>query len=421
MATVTVRGYVSNVSTVSSAAATLVLPAGLVDGDTATVMVTLMAAAGTTVTMTGWTTQAGPVTINNAEVTYVFTKTVAAADSGTTVTATLSGTTGWSMVGLVTDGPFDAIAAATNTTLSGTATIPAYTPVAADCLAVFLVGRKAASTDTTGGTPGTGWTRQVDTQATSSAIGGAHAEAIIDSRQLVGQAGSTQGASTAAWNSTARSAQWVVTIAPRASSTVPGAGTVAATSSSSGAGTTRLAGAAATPAVTALVGAAVGLAVAAGVTGAASGSPGAATSQQSGAGRAAAASTVTGAATLAPAGAGIAASASSSFGGATVLATGAGTTPAATSSIGAAGGSYLAGGQAAAVTAVLTGDGTAIAEGAGLAHALSSVFGTARTFIPPRNVTATVVEHQRTVTAVEHVRTMTVSEHTRTITAADRS
>ncbi|WP_147456015.1 hypothetical protein, partial [Nocardioides mangrovicus] len=54
----------------------------------------------------------------------------------------------WAIAGLVTDGPYDAVASATNTALTTTPTIPAYTPVAADTLAVYFIARKRAAGET---------------------------------------------------------------------------------------------------------------------------------------------------------------------------------------------------------------------------------------------------------------------------------
>jgi hypothetical protein len=164
----------------------------------------------------GWTLVAsngtGPVNC------WLFVRSVGPSDSGTAVSVSLAVSTRWHVgVTVVSGGNQDALSAATTSVLyNATQTVPALTPVLNGCVDLVLGG--LASNTAAGAiatTPPTGFTEDLDS---SSATGsGNDISVYVAHRQLSGQAGVSQAATTTSSSPGARAVLWRLTVAPTVS------------------------------------------------------------------------------------------------------------------------------------------------------------------------------------------------------------
>lgn len=211
----------ANSGTTGGTAPSVTLPSGVQDGDLGLLVVG--ESVSTTLTApAGWTVVDGPEQ-GGASVAYgwLCSKTLTAADSGTTITGTFANWSPWAAaVIVVRGGSYEQFTWASATASTETTnTLPAFTPTADDCLAVLLMNLTTSSGQVSITTaPPSGWTEQEDTSTNYSSF---NVGAYIATKQLAGQGGTEQASTTCESNVNHRAGAWMVTVAPAA---VPQAG-----------------------------------------------------------------------------------------------------------------------------------------------------------------------------------------------------
>ena len=211
-----VRGsYGDTAGSTATANVSITLPTGIVSGDISWLVISTNSSVATLNPPTGWENTAGPVDNSNVCRSWLFRKVMDGSESGTVVTATFSQSGRWTGAGLVigdTTGQ-DSLTFAQDTTTDLTASLPPFTPVADDCLAVGFVGAQHPSGQPSGFSPPAGWTELED--RSTSFGSGANLSAVVVSKQLTGQAGTAQPSVDGTWVGNTRNNQWVVTFAPQ--------------------------------------------------------------------------------------------------------------------------------------------------------------------------------------------------------------
>jgi hypothetical protein len=170
----------------------------------------------------GWTLVDGPRQAgSNTTQGWLYKKTAVSGDSGASVSMVISASTRWQVLAFVVrSGTLDQVSygvgASTLTTVNN---IPAFTPIADDCLAVVLMDMASGSgVGNMATTPPTGYTEVVDVSTTSGSLDSC---VYLATKQLTGQAGTAQGTTTATTNVNHRSNAWVVTFAGVAGGNLP--------------------------------------------------------------------------------------------------------------------------------------------------------------------------------------------------------
>jgi fibronectin-binding autotransporter adhesin len=194
-----------------------------------------------TPTVTGWTqvgtTQTIPTGANN-EFISLWKRTMQAGD--TTVTATWASLTGRASIdGAIVPGADPSALDLTPVNFNGAAdtgsslTIPAFTPVTADDLALIVMMRRTAAGSTTTVTPPTGWIELTDHSSSNGT--GTKTGGWAGYRQLSGQAGVSQPSFTFNFASTNNNGfGWLVVLKPTATAgalDLSGSGTLTVTGS----------------------------------------------------------------------------------------------------------------------------------------------------------------------------------------------
>lgn len=199
----------------NSTSPSITLPSGIQTGD----LIYLVIHDGGTATLSaapsGYSLVDGPEQAgSNTCQGWIYSKTATSADSGTAVSATLSTALRWAMMALIVrNGAFDAVTyGVAASTLTTTNNVTAFTPVANNCLAMFLMDMSSGSgVGNMATTPPTGWTEVVDFSGTTGSLDvGLYAA----TKQLSGQAGTLQSATTCTTNVNHRANGWVLTLAP---------------------------------------------------------------------------------------------------------------------------------------------------------------------------------------------------------------
>lgn len=198
----------------------ITLPAGIQSGD----KIVLLIHDGGNVTLTdtgltsaGFALRDGPRQAgSNTAQGWIYDKTASGSESGTNVACSISASLRWVVMAFVVrNGTFDQITyAVAASTLTTTNIRGAYTPVANDCLALFIMGMTSTSgvgSMTT--TPPTGYTEVVDFSTTTGSL---DVGSYLASKQLTGQAGVSQTADTTSCttNVNHRATGWGMTFAP---------------------------------------------------------------------------------------------------------------------------------------------------------------------------------------------------------------
>lgn len=194
------------------------LSAGIAASSTAYMLIHATSASATLTGFSGWTVD-GPYQADaGTGVTYSFllSRAVGTADSGTTHTGTLSaGTPRWriqSMVissGAVVGTPVHLADATADTTTN----YPAFTPGAADCDAILIAGMTSVSGQLTmAATPPTGYSTLFEDE---SNYGSANEIGLLFSRRaMTGQNGVLQAATTGTNTKTHRANTWAIVVQP---------------------------------------------------------------------------------------------------------------------------------------------------------------------------------------------------------------
>lgn len=207
-------GVLTSVATpATSTAPTVTLPASIQAGSTAYLVLNVSGAVLPTLTgFAGWTVVAAPTVHTTGGDAWLLSKSVGTSDSSTAASGTLSASQKWHIAVAVVNGTQDATPTLTQTTaLSGTPGVPAITPVAANCLDLVMAGLIGGSgTGAIVSTPSSGFTEDLDN---STATGGNEVAVYVEHKQLVGQAGTSQGATTITAAPTARAYVFRVTVA----------------------------------------------------------------------------------------------------------------------------------------------------------------------------------------------------------------
>lgn len=219
MATVPVAGYIDVASTTNSNSRQFTLPAIIQPGSLAYVLVAWGSGTSVTATLSGWTLVDGPYNSGNSTANWsLFSKSVGTADEGDTHTISFSSGVQSAVGGIVALASLDSISEV-DQDIPGVTTSPiaGFTPEVDDCLAVSFVSGYHASGATPGGTPSSGWTRRASSSTTPTTQ--AILEQALDTKQLTGQAGIEQSATSIDWTASTRTAKWVLTLAPIAAPT----------------------------------------------------------------------------------------------------------------------------------------------------------------------------------------------------------
>lgn len=200
---------------------TLTMPAAIPNGSIAYLIVHWTANV-TLTTPTGWIPVAGPTQAGTVLNSYdsLFSRNVGAGDSSSAVLATFSGAVRAAMaVSVVSGGSFDQIAYVGTGTAALTGNVPAFTPITTgNCTALLFAGM--SSTTATGvitTTPPATWAEQIDDSTAFGTL--VEAATYIASKQLVGQSGIPQAATTMTSNVNHRTGCWVVTFGTAAQPT----------------------------------------------------------------------------------------------------------------------------------------------------------------------------------------------------------
>lgn len=161
----------------------------------------------------GWTARGTVLVSGSILSARIYTKTLTAADSSTTVSETLAATK-WTTICIVLrgaettlDGIVSGPAQTSNTT---SLTIPAITPVADDCLLVAPSGIRLSTATTPQYTAASGWTEQADLTGGASPCN----SAALATKQLTGQAGVAQGPDTATLGNASQIGTFTIAVAP---------------------------------------------------------------------------------------------------------------------------------------------------------------------------------------------------------------
>lgn len=215
---VTIRGTPASGSTSANATTTpaITVPAGAQAGDYAHFVLTFNVTS-TITPPTGWTVTPMVSSINNNNYLYVYEKTLTGGDLGGSLasTSSVSGVSAASCVVYSGAAGLDATSAVGNNASFGTAvTVPAVTPVAGDCLQLYVVSAAGgtASTAVAESTP-TGFTEDVD-NSTSGPAGVFWRGHAVGHAQLAGQAGVAQSALSVTASQTVRYVAYAFTLAP---------------------------------------------------------------------------------------------------------------------------------------------------------------------------------------------------------------
>lgn len=220
----------------------ITLPAGIPASSTAYLVLHMNTLPTTTTPPSGWTEVQAPIqagTVSNAY-TALYSKSVGASDSGTTVACATTGTTPRYAVAVVvvSGGTIDVAPALTATgTASTSHNYGAVTPGADNCFDVLIGG---FSNTTAGGaishTPPAGWTEDVDNSTTYGTS--IDVATWIGHRTLSGQSGVSQAAGSVTANVNSRANLWRFTVSPTAPANVSPTVTVAASTTTPAPGQT---------------------------------------------------------------------------------------------------------------------------------------------------------------------------------------
>jgi hypothetical protein len=201
------------------------MPSPISAGSTAYMVVTVAGATLPTITgFSGWSPSSlNPVAHSTTGDVWLYSRTCGTAESGASVTGTLSVSQKWDIGIAVVNGLQDSTPTLTQTTtLSGTPGVPAITPTGSNTLDLIIAGLisgTAAGTPTA--TPPVGFTEDADA---GSASGGNDVGVYIAHKQLSGQAGVSQTATTIGAAPNARAYVFRVTVAQPATTNAANAG-----------------------------------------------------------------------------------------------------------------------------------------------------------------------------------------------------
>lgn len=189
------------------------LPAGIAANSWAYLMLVGSATGPTlTVTSAGWNLLDAQVSGTTSM--YLYAKSVGVADSSTTVSGTWSVTVTWnSLVAVASGENLDNLVWTNTATAGASLTVPAITPAKADCLDLILGTHfSASSLGPVSATPPAGFTEDQDY---STVTGGVNNYGVyLAHRQLTGQAGVAQSATTMAVTPNSRAGLWRIALAP---------------------------------------------------------------------------------------------------------------------------------------------------------------------------------------------------------------
>jgi len=245
MATSVIGTSGNDAGTGSSTTPRLTMPSGINAGDVA-VYAVHWNTSDTVSSFTGWTQVSGsPLTGNGTLYSACYYRVCDGTEGGDSVGPTMSGGCRWVVQCVVVRGAtpgLDNVATLQRTLTSDTTTLTlaGITPVANNCL---MIGLGGALTSANGAildyTPGSGWTERADDCCAYASA--PNRPAIIQTKQLTGQAGSAQGTSTAtASGNITRQNTFMVTVAPSGGgvTVTPGAFTLASPTLETGDGVT---------------------------------------------------------------------------------------------------------------------------------------------------------------------------------------
>jgi hypothetical protein len=215
---------VTTATPASSTAMSAVMPSPISAGSTAYMVVTVAGATLPTITgFTGWTARLVPSVHSTTGDVWLYSRTCGTADSGASVTGTLSASQKWDIGIAVVNGLEDSAPTVTQTSsLSGSPGVPAITPVANNTLDLILAGLiSGTGAGTPTATPPVGFTEDADA---GSASGGNDISVWIAHKQLSGQAGVSQTSTTIGASPTSRAYAFRVTVAPPGTTNAANAG-----------------------------------------------------------------------------------------------------------------------------------------------------------------------------------------------------
>jgi hypothetical protein len=216
---------VTTATPASGTAMSATMPSPISAGSTAYMVVVVAGATLPTITgFTGWTPSSlNPVAHSTTGDVWLYSRTCGTAESGASVTGTLSVSQKWDIGIAVVNGLEDKTPTVTQTTsLSATPGVPAITPTGNNTLDLVIAGLIGGSgTGTPTGTAPSGFTEDADA---GSASGGNDVAVYIAHKQLSGQAGVSQGATTMGASPTSRAYAFRVTVAQPATTNAANAG-----------------------------------------------------------------------------------------------------------------------------------------------------------------------------------------------------
>lgn len=204
----------------TSANPAVTLPAGLANGDLGILLVST-ANTGAVTDPAGWSLLSPSPLLSGAILAgRVYTKSLTSAESSTAVTVTLAATK-WSAICIIFRGAnttLDGSSSTTQTTNTTSLTVPAVTPVAANCMLVQASAIRLSTATAVSHTPAAGWTEQAEL------LGGATPcnDAALSTLQLVGQAGVAQGPYTATMADPSQMGTFTIAVSPSGVVTSPG-------------------------------------------------------------------------------------------------------------------------------------------------------------------------------------------------------
>lgn len=191
------------------------MPSAIPAHSTAYAVLTVTGATLPTVTgdLAAWTPEEVPASHTTTGDVWLFSTPVGSADSGAVITGKLSVSQKWDIGIFVVTGDEDHAPVLNQvTSLSGSLTVPAITPVANDCTDVIIAGLIGGSgTGAISVTPPGGFSEVLDD---STATGGNEAATYAAWRTLSGQAGVSQGTTTLSVTPNVRAYVFRLTVKP---------------------------------------------------------------------------------------------------------------------------------------------------------------------------------------------------------------
>lgn len=209
-------GFANAAGSGNSQPATATLPSGIQDGDLGLIVVGINFGPTAVITApTGWTQLDTTDNGLNTGHLALFAKVMTAAESGTTVSATISTTGRWGLGGVIIPGAASSIDVKTvvNIASSATPSYPSITPTGSNELLIALIHQ--AFTGSVGTTVSGAWSELAEATTTNPSGNKFGAWVAVD--QLTGGGGSSQAGPAPTKASAGTTTGWLIAVAPAAS------------------------------------------------------------------------------------------------------------------------------------------------------------------------------------------------------------